>query len=170
MVNGFQVSVHSIDERMPYLGIGGFLLYDLHEFQQLLFAPLRLLYWWSPRAYSSDIHHHATDGSHHYVDLVESLQLFVLPSSNEEVAVNAGSWSLPMLELRIPLLLVLVACDMTERLVVAVSKAARWQAFCFLVIVVLSIGRATTRKYKPPRRRTPTAAESPKLVSTESNS
>ncbi len=142
------MSVHSIDTTVPYLGIDEHTLYDIHEFQQLLFSPLRLLYWWSPEIYSTISNHDTEDGSHHYVDLIESLQIFLLPSNNEEAAVNFADWNLPMFPLRILLLMILIGCHMTEQILLLASWG-NWGAMFFCLVV----GLIATNQYWDKKRR-----------------
>ena len=136
VVNGFLVSVHSIDSVTPHVSVAGVELYDLHGFQQLLFAPLRLLYRLSPGAYSSSRNHDATDGSHHYVDLVESFQIFLFPSGDEERTINFGS-SGPMIEFRVPVLLFLVGCNALETLLFCLGSGGRLKICLATVIIAI---------------------------------
>jgi hypothetical protein len=105
------------------------------------------------------------DGSHHYVDLVESLQIFLLSSSankeenddddddEEESAANFGSWSSPGIELRIPLLAFLLGCHLIEVLCAAVSNGGGCFRFGLYIpmFVVLAAIRSRFQKKRDPR-------------------
>ena len=121
---------------LAYLGIDQLQLFDVHDFQQLLYAPLRFLYWWSPESYSTMSNHDVLDGSHHYVDLIESLQIFLLPTKDEETSVNFVDWNLPMFSLRILVLILLMGCHIAEKALVYASWGD-WLVIVFCLIVGL---------------------------------
>ena len=156
VVNGYVVSVHSMEtDFVPHLSILG-LHYDTHQFQQLLFAPLRLLYRYSPETYSTQANHDTTgDGSHHYVDIMESLLVFLLGNNKEHkgddndetMEINFGSWSSPMLELRVPILCFLLGCQLVETTIQRCSITTLLLIIAVAMCVVAFFRR--TKKHAP---------------------
>mmetsp|Transcript_4909 Transcript_4909/g.7244 ORF Transcript_4909/g.7244 Transcript_4909/m.7244 type:complete len:547 (-) Transcript_4909:781-2421(-) len=108
VVNGILASVHATDGIAPFVHFGGIQLVDIHALQQYLFSPLRVMCMISFENFCAAIYQHdAEDGSHHYLSVMEALQMFLFPQvtndgsdDEEEAEVNVLEWS-PQLPLRL---------------------------------------------------------------------
>lgn len=91
VVNGVLASVHAIDGIVPYVAILGVPIIGIQGFQQLLYSPLRILCRASSEAYCSEVNHDIEDGSHLYLNVVEPLLRFLMPSVSWTSQVNSNN-------------------------------------------------------------------------------
>lgn len=81
VVNGILASAHSVDVFSPVVKIAGRTLIDKQQFQQMLLAPLRMLCTLSRTSFCGEKNHAFDDGTHHWIEIVEAIQLYLSPES-----------------------------------------------------------------------------------------
>ena len=151
VVNGIVSSVHATDGVAPVIeGFGGRTMIGIHSFQQLLYSPLRVLCQYSFDDFcSAEINHDLEDGSHHYIDVVESLQRFLFPTTalksdqekgTTEETVNVFEWT-AHLPFRIMLLLLLVFSLLLENILFRYHSFMTLAVVSFAILVTMRLRR-----------------------------
>lgn len=79
VVNGVLVSAHYGVGFVLVIKIHDYYLVNKHEFQQILFSPLRLICRLSREKFCGEVNHYDNDGSHHYVRVIENIHAFLRP-------------------------------------------------------------------------------------------
>lgn len=144
VVDGVVASVHAVDDVVPSIELFGRSIVGIQAFQQILYSPLRILCHLSPEGFCSELHHDVEDGSHHYLNVVEPLLLFLLPEASRDSQLYGGRFEnanfldvTPNLSLRMYVLSCLLGSVCVEMLLTNLRKVCVSLVMAYVVLVLL---------------------------------